>query len=330
MRSQQILLAERPSGAVLESNFRLVETELPPLEDGQLLVRNHYLSLDPYRRRRMDAARSYAPSVELGHVMVGSAVGEVIESRHAAYSAGDSVVGAFGWQSHAISNGTGIITVDPSVVPLRAYLGVVGMPGVTAHYGLLELAKPRAGETVVVSAAAGAVGSIVGQLAKLHGARAVGIAGGAAKCAHVVDDLGFDACVDYRASDFLDQLARATPNGIDIDFENVGGAVMDSVLARLNPFARVTLCGVISNYDGAGYGLQNYPALLTNRVRLQGFIISDHMQYWPGALKELATLVAGNKLVYRETIAEGLHNAPRAFLGMLAGANTGKQLVKLL
>lgn len=330
VRTQQIVLAARPSGAVEESNFRLVETELPPLQDGQLLVRVHYLSVDPYQRRRLDAGPSYAPSVELEHVIVGGTVGEVLESKHPSYQVGDFVVASLGWQTHAISDGTGMIKVDPKIVPLPAYLGVVGMPGVTAHYGLLELANPRAGETVVVSAAAGAVGSVVGQLAKLRGCRAVGIAGGTEKCTYVVDELGFDACVDYRAPNFVEQLAEATPKGVDIDFENVGGPVMDAVLARLNTFARVTLCGLISSYEGRGYGLQNYPMLLTNRVRLHGFIISDHMPYWPGALQELAALVASGQLKYRETIAHGIENAPRAFMGMLRGENLGKQLVKLV
>jgi len=329
MRTQQIVLAARPSGAVDESNFRMVETELPDLADGQVLVRVHYLSLDPYMRRRLDAAPSYAPSVELDQVIVGGTVGEVIESKHQGFAVGEFVAASLGWQTHAVSDGTAMIKVDPKIVPLSAYLGVVGMPGVTAHYGLFELANPRAGETVVVSAAAGAVGSVVGQLAKLRGCRAVGIAGGPAKCAHVVDELGFDACVDYRAPDFAEQLANATPKGIDVDFENVGGPVMDAVLARLNTFARITLSGHISSYDGAGYGLKNYPALLTNRVRLHGFIISDHMAYWPSAREELATLVASDKLRYRETVAEGIENAPRAFLGMLRGENLGKQLVRL-
>jgi len=330
VRTEQVVLASRPTGAVSEENFRPVETELPELADGQVLVRVHYLSLDPYMRRRLDAGPSYAPSVELGQVIVGGTVGEVLESKHHGFSAGDFVVASLGWQTHAISDGTAMIKVDPKIVPLPAYLGVVGMPGVTAHYGLFELANPRSGETVVVSAAAGAVGSVVGQLAKLRGCRAVGIAGGPAKCAHVVEELGFDACVDYRAPDFVEQLAAATPNGIDVDFENVGGPVMDAVLARLSPFARVTLCGLISAYDGKGYGLQNYPTLLTNRVRLHGFIISDHMAYWPGALQELAALVASEKLRHRETVAEGLANAPRAFIGMLRGENLGKQLVKLV
>ncbi len=329
MLTQQIVLAKRPSGAVEEANFRLVERELPPLVDGQLLVRVHYLSLDPYMRRRLDAGPSYAPPVEIDHVIVGGTVGEVIESKHAGFAVGEFVVAPLGWQTHAISDGTSLTKVDPKI-PLSAYLGVVGMPGVTAHYGLFELGNPRSGETVVVSAAAGAVGSVVGQLAKLRGARAVGIAGGPAKCAHVVNELGFDACVDYRADDFVAQLAAATPNGVDIDFENVGGPVMDAVIRRLNPFARIALCGVISNYDGAGYGLESYPLLLTNRVRLHGFIISDHLPYWPSALQELATLVVAGKLRYHETIAEGLPNAPRAFIGMLRGANLGKQIVKLV
>jgi len=309
--------------------FSLVERELPPLSEGQVAIAVRFLSVDPYMRRRLDDGPSYAPKVELGAVMIGGAVGEVVESRNQRFAPGDWVVGSLGWQTLALSDGSGLRKIDPSLSPASLYLGVVGMPGVTAHYGLHTIGAPKAGETVVVSAAAGAVGSVVGQLAKLRGCRAVGIAGGARKCAHVVEDLGFDACVDYRDPAFVDRLREATPNGVDVSFENVGGPVMDAVLARLAPFARIPLCGLISEYDGAGAGLRNYPMLLTQRVRVQGFIITDHLDVWPSALSELAALVRQGKLRYHETVVEGLEQAPRALIGLLHGENLGKQIVRL-
>jgi NADPH-dependent curcumin reductase CurA len=235
-----------------------------------------------------------------------------------------------GWQEYAITNANGMMKVEGGIVPLSTYLGAVGMPGVTAWYGLLDIGQPKAGETVVVSAAAGAVGSVVGQLAKQRGCRAVGIAGGKSKCDYVVEELGFDACVDYRDENVNEAFKAATPDGIDIYFENVGGKILDMVLRRLNAFARIPLCGVISQYNEIEpYGVKNFAALLTNRVRLEGFIVSDHMERWPLALGELGQLVATGKLKYRETIAEGLDNAPSAFIGLLKGENFGKQLVKL-
>jgi NADPH-dependent curcumin reductase CurA len=323
---KQVRLKSRPSGWVDESNFEIVEVETPQIGDGQLLVKNLWLSLDPYMRGRMSDAKSYAAKVELGQVMVGGTVAEVIESRHAKFAAGDIVVGSLGWQEYAASDGRGLLKVD---APSPIYLGVVGMPGVTAWYGLLEIGQPKAGETVVVSAAAGAVGSVVGQLAKLRGCRAVGIAGGDRKCRYVVEELGFDACVDYRGN-LREELAAATPNGIDIYFENVGGQVLEEVARRLNPFARIPLCGLVSQYNETRpHGLDNLSALLTNRVRLQGFIVSDHMDRWPAALSELGQLVRDGKLKYHQTVVEGLANAPRAFIGLLKGENLGKMLVKL-
>ncbi|HKC44607.1 MAG TPA: NADP-dependent oxidoreductase, partial [Burkholderiales bacterium] len=297
---------------------------------GQFLVRNRWLSLDPYMRGRMDAKKSYAKHVELGEVMVGGAVGEVIESRHPAFKPGDFVNGAFGWQEYALSDGAGARKVDPSRAPLSYYLGVLGMPGVTAWMGLLDIAQPKAGETVVVSAASGAVGSVVGQLARIKGCRAVGIAGGRAKCDYTVGELGFDACADYKAGDLGESLQAAAPKGVDVHFENVGGEVLDAVLAAMNPFSRITICGLVSQYNATEpYGVRNFRSILTNRIRVQGFIVSDRMELWPRALDELAGWIAEGKIRYRETVARGLANAPRAFIGMLRGDNLGKQLVAL-
>ncbi|BAN23140.1 NADP-dependent oxidoreductase [Caballeronia insecticola] len=328
--NRQILLVSRPQGEASVSNFKLVETPLAPLAEGEVRVRNHYLSLDPYMRGRMDDAKSYAAPQPLNEVMIGGTVGVVTESRNAAFKAGDSVVGMFGWQEYGTSDGRGLNKVDASHVPLSAYLGAVGMPGVTAWYGLNRIIEPKAGETVAVSAASGAVGSVVGQLAKAAGCRVVGIAGGAEKCRYVVDTLGFDACVDYKASKLHDDLKVAAPNGIDGYFENVGGEVLDAVLARMNAFGRIALCGMISGYDGAPLPLKAPRFLLTQRLKLQGFIVSEHMEVWPQALKELGERVASKKLHFRESIAEGLDNAPEAFLGLLRGKNFGKQLVKLV
>ncbi len=335
--NQQIHLVSRPTAEAVAENFRLIEAELPDLGDGQVLVRHHYLSLDPYMRGRMNDAKSYAPPQALNTVMQGGTVGEVVASRHAGYAVGDRVVGFGGWQQFSVVDaGTpGVLrTVDTTQVPLSAYLGAVGMPGVTAWYGLARICRPVAGKTVAVSAASGAVGSAVGQLAKARGCRAVGIAGGADKCRYVVDELGFDACIDYKAHQdpkaLYEALKAATPDGVDAHFENVGGAVLDAVLARMNPFGRIALCGMISGYDGAPIPLKQPQLILTNRLTIEGFIVSEHMEVWPEALKELGTMVASGRLKYRETVAHGLASAPQAFLGLLKGRNFGKQLVKLI
>jgi NADPH-dependent curcumin reductase CurA len=330
MKNLQVLLASRPQGWVSEENFRIVEADIPRANDGEVLVRNLYLSLDPYMRMRMDAGKSYAPPVEVGEVMVGGGVGEVMDSRDPRFFKGDIVTGRFGWQLFAAVPGTGLRKVDAAAAPISTALGVVGMPGVTAWYGLLKIGEPKAGETVVVSAAAGAVGSVVGQIAKLKGCRAVGIAGGAEKCRYVTGRLGFDACVDYKSASFESDLGTAVPGGIDIYFENVGGRILDAMLPRLNAFSRIPFCGYVSEYNpGAGYGVRNLRQLLVSRSRLQGFIISEHLDVWEQALKELAGWVAAGKLAYHETVTEGLENAPGAFIGMLQGKNLGKQLVKL-
>ncbi len=329
MRNRQIVLASRPKGGVEESNFRMVEAEVPPVPEGAVLTRVRWLSLDPYMRGRMDEGPSYAAPQPLGEVMVGGTVMEVLESRHLSLRAGDMVVGMAGWQEYQVADGGTLRKIDTSVVPASAWLGCVGMPGVTAWYGLGRIGEPMAGETVVVSAAAGAVGSVVGQLAKLAGCRAVGVAGGPAKCEHVVRELGFDACVDYKAPSFREDLKAATPKRIDVVFENVGGAVLDAALARINPFGRVAICGLIAGYDGQDLALRNVRAILVNRLRVQGFIVSDHVALWPQALAELAGHVAGKRITWHETVAEGLERAPAALMGMLKGANLGKQLVKL-
>ncbi|CAG4920515.1 NADP-dependent oxidoreductase [Paraburkholderia saeva] len=328
--NRQILLASRPQGAASVDNFRLVETPLKLLADGEVRVRNHYLSLDPYMRGRMNDSKSYAQPQPLDEVMIGGTVGEVVESNNAKFAAGDKVVGMFGWQEFGTSDGKGIQKVDTTHVPLSAYLGPVGMPGVTAWYGLNRIIAPKAGETVVVSAASGAVGTVVGQLAKLAGCRAIGIAGGEEKCRYVVETLGFDACVDYKAGNLYKDLKAVTLDGVDGYFENVGGEVLDVTLARMNAFGRIALCGMIAGYDGAPLPLKHPALMLTQRLLVQGFIVSEHMDVWPEALKQLGTLVATKKLQYRESIAQGIENAPEAFLGVLKGKNFGKQLVKLI
>ena len=328
--NMQVLLANRPVGWVKESDFRIVETPIPTAGEGQVLVKNLYLSLDPYMRGRMNDAKSYAAKVEIGAVMTGETVGEVIQSAIPHFKVGETVVGRVGWQHYAVSDGKDLRKVDPKLAPLSTYLGVVGMPGVTAWIGLLDIGQPKPGETVVVAAASGAVGSAVGQLAKIKGCRAVGIAGGPEKCAYVVKELGFDACIDHRAGDLPKTLAAATPKGIDVYFENVGGAILDAVLARCNPFARIPLCGMIADYNAVErYGVKNLMAAVGSRIKLQGFIVTDHLDRWPEALAQLGQWVKDGKLKYRETVTQGLENAPKAFIGLLKGENFGKQVVKL-
>ncbi len=327
--NHQILLASRPEGAVSAANFRLVETPLVPLEDGQVRVRNHFLSLDPYMRGRMNDTKSYTAAQALDAVMLGGTVGEVVESRNAGWQPGDKVVAGFGWQEYGTSDGAGMQKVDDTQVPLSAYLGSVGMPGVTAWYGLNRICAPKAGETVAVSAASGAVGSVVGQLAKRHGCRVVGIAGGPDKCGYVVEELGFDACLDYKAGALDAGLKAAAPDGIDGYFDNVGGTVLDAVMAQMNPFGRIAICGAISGYDGQPMTMATPRLILVSRLRLEGFIVSEHLDEWPAALEELGGLVASGQLKFRESVAQGLASAPEAFMGLLKGRNFGKQLVKL-
>jgi NADPH-dependent curcumin reductase CurA len=337
LTNRQIHLVSRPAGEPSVDNFKLVEAPVAPLEDGEVLVRNHYLSLDPYMRGRMNESKSYAQPQPLNEVMIGGTVGEVVESRNAHFKAGDKVVGMGGWQAYqrVNANQRGVLQkVDTTHIPLSAYLGAVGMPGVTGWYGLVKIINPQAGETVVVSAASGAVGGAVGQLAKARGCRVVGLAGGPAKCEAVVKELGFDACIDYKAYPDLRALSKALkeacPDGIDGYFENVGGMILDAVMLRANAFSRIAFCGMIAGYNGQPIPMANPALILVNRMKLEGFIVSEHMEVWPEALKELGGMVASGQFKYRETVAEGLAAAPEAFLGLLKGKNFGKQLVKLV
>ena len=335
--NRQILLDNRPEGEATTGNFKLVTTDTPALKDGEVLVRNHYLSLDPYMRGRMNDSKSYAASQPLGEVMIGGTVGEVAESQNPKFAGGDKVVGMGGWQEYSVVDGNApgmLRKVDTTHVPLSFYLGAVGMPGVTAWYGLVKIIAPKPGATVVVSAATGAVGSAFAALAKARGLRVVGIAGGPEKCKYAVEELHFDECIDYRQHPDVKTMSKALkdacPNGIDGYFENVGGYILDAVLLRTNAFARIALCGMIAGYDGQPLPLQNPALILVNRLTIEGFIVSEHMEVWPEALKELGTLVATGKLKPRETIAEGIESAPEALLGLLKGKNFGKQLVKLI
>jgi NADPH-dependent curcumin reductase CurA len=327
---QRIVLASRPSGEVTPENFRLETVPVPTITEGQVLIRNHFLSLDPYMRVRMDDVKNYAAPQALNETMIGGTVGEIIASKNPQFQIGDKVIGMMGWAEMGVSDGSLLRKLDTTHIPLSAYLGAVGMPGMTAWYGLTQIMQAKEGETIVVSAASGAVGSVVGQLAKLRGCRAVGIAGGLEKCTYVVNELGFDACIDYKTGNLEEQLAAATPNSIDAIFENVGGASFDACLARVNPFARIALCGMIAGYDGGDMSIHNARILLSMRVTLRGFIISEHLDLWPQGLKELGTLVAQGKLKFRESIAPNLAAAPEAFIGLLKGKNLGKQLVRLI
>jgi NADPH-dependent curcumin reductase len=330
MENRRVVLASRPVGWVSEQNFRLESAPLPQPAAGEVLVKNLWLSLDPYMRGRMNEGKSYAAKQEIGEVMIGGTVGEVVESKNPKFAAGDKVLGMLGWQQYGLSDGKGLNKIDASRVPMSAYLGVLGMPGVTAWVGLLDICQPKAGETVVVSAASGAVGSVAGQIAKLKGCRAIGIAGGRQKCDYVVKDLGFDACVDYKAGTLNEDLKAAVPGGIDCYFENVGGEILDAVLRRMNPFSRIAVCGLVSQYNATEpYGVKTFQSILTNRIKVQGFIVSDRMELWAKALPELVGWVATGKIKYRESVTQGLENAPKALIGLLKGENFGKQLVKL-
>jgi NADPH-dependent curcumin reductase CurA len=334
---QRIVLAERPKGAVNPSHFRLetiLQANMDSLMADEVLVKNLYLSLDPYMRGRMSLAKSYAEAQALNETMLGATVGAVVASKHARFQIGDFVLGMLGWAEMGVANGNVLrrIDADPQI-PLTAYLGILGMPGVTAWYGVHEVLQAKAGQTLVVSAASGAVGSVVGQLAKLRGCRVVGIAGGPEKCSYVLDKLGFDVCIDYQQSPNKQKLSAslnvAIPNGIDLLFENVGSMVFDASLACLNPHAKIALCGMIAGYNGGAYPLNNINKLLIMRANLQGFIITEHMEVWPQALQELTVLFKQKKIMCHETVALGLASAPEAFIGLFNGTNLGKQLVRL-
>ena len=336
VQSTRIVLASRPDGAPTTDNFRLEVVSLPELSEGQVLIRVIYLSLDPYMRGRMSTAESYADPVEIDEVMVGGTVGQVVESRHPQFSAGDYVLAYAGWQSHAVVDGRHLRKLDPAAAPLSTAVGVLGMPGFTAYSGLLKIGQPKAGETVVVAAASGPVGSAVGQIAKVKGARAVGIAGGPEKCAYVLEKLGFDAVVDHRAPDFAEQLRAAVPDGIDVYFENVGGAVAAAVLPLLNLYARVPVCGLIAQYNdtAAPEGPDRLPGFFTRvlvkSLTIRGFIQSEFVpEMFADFQRDVAAWIAEGRFAYREDFVEGIENAPSAFIGLLEGRNFGKLVVRV-
>jgi NADPH-dependent curcumin reductase len=333
--ARRIVLASRPVGDPKPSDFRLEEAPVPQPGPGQVLLKTKWLSLDPYMRGRMSDAPSYAKPVGIDEVMEGGTVSEVAASNNDKFAKGDTVLGHTGWQSHAVSNGAGLRKLDPKLAPISTALGVLGMPGMTAYTGLLEIGAPKAGETVVVSAASGAVGANVGQIARIKGARAVGIAGGPDKCNYVKNELGFDDCVDHRDPDLPEKLKAACPKGIDVYFENVSGAVWDAVFPLLNPFARIPVCGLIAQYSATESPEMKYKtsqifrAILTKRLNIRGFIVSDFAAKHADFLRDVAQWIKDGKIKYREDIAEGLENAPEAFMGLLKGKNFGKQLVRV-
>jgi NADPH-dependent curcumin reductase CurA len=329
---RRIVLVRRPPGEPAESDFRIEEVPTPQPGPGQVLVRVIYLSLDPYMRGRMRDQASYAAPVGIGEVMTGGTVGEVVASQHPGFKVGDIVEERLGWQEYGLSNGAGLRKIDPSLAPISTANGVLGMPGMTAYFGLFEVGQPKAGETVVVSAASGAVGQVVGQLAKIAGCRAVGIAGGARKCAFVKDTLGLDACIDYKAGgDLAAAVKAACPGGVDVYFDNVGGPVSDAVLANLNFFARVSLCGSISQYNAEApeLGPRLFGTFVGRRVTMRGFIVSDFMPKFGSAMRQMGQWVRSGRIKYKEDIVEGLEKAPRAFIGLLRGENFGKLQVKV-
>jgi NADPH-dependent curcumin reductase CurA len=325
----QVLLDHRPTGKMSPANFRIVETPVPAPGPGEVLVRHTFLSLDPYMRGRLSDAKSYAKPQELGAVMGGGTVGIVEASNNPRFKTGDAVVGMGGWQRYAVSDGAMLRVVDAKAVPIQAYLGSLGMPGVTAWYGLNRIIAPKAGETVLVSAATGAVGSVVGQLAKLAGARTIGVAGGPEKCAYAMKELGYDACVDHKSPNFAAELTAALRGGIDGLFENVGGEPFQIAMGRINDFARIAICGLIASYEGALTTLPDMRIFLIKRFKMEGFIVSDHMDLWPKAIGELVSLAAAKKLIWRETIRDGLENTPQALIDLLHGQNFGKMLVRV-
>jgi len=336
---QRIVLVSRPKGMPTEENFELQTLPQPSpdsLGEDEVLVSNHYLSLDPYMRGRMSALKSYAPSQLLNETMIGATAGEVVASNYAGLKKGDTVTGHLGWAEMGVINGQQLRRIDTENIPLSAHLGILGMPGVTAWYGVNVILNAQPGQTLLVSAAGGAVGSVVGQLAKLKGCRVVGIAGGAEKCRHAIEHQGFDACIDYKQmgskdldKEFVLALSQAAPEGIDLLFENVGSSGFDAALACLNPHAKIALCGMVAGYNSRAEPLKNAGKLLTMRATLQGFIITEQLDSWPQAIAELTELVINKKLACRETVAAGLAAAPGAFIGMLNGQNLGKQLVRL-
>lgn len=334
--NRQLVLAERPKGEPTQDTLTLIEGDIPNAGDNQMLLRTQYLSLDPYMRGRMSDAKSYADPVAIGGVMIGGTVAQVVTSHVDGFASGDWVLSFNGWQDYALSDGTGVTKLDPSAGHLSWALGILGMPGFTAWAGLTQIGEPKAGETIVVAAATGPVGATVGQIGKLLGCRVVGIAGGTDKCAYAVDDLGFDACIDHKADGFAETLASATPDGIDVYFENVGGKVLDAVLPRLNPNARVPVCGLVSQYNATklpdGPDRMNWlmGQILRNKIKMQGFIIFDDFGHLYGEFaKEMGGWIESGKIKYREEIIDGLENAPAAFIGLLNGENFGKRVIRV-
>jgi len=333
MTNKQIVLTARPVGFPKDSDFKLIESPIPNAGDGQILVQSIFVSVDPYMRGRMNDVRSYAAPVAIGGVMGGGAVGKVIQSNNTSFKEGDIVEGMFGWQEYAVSNGQGVRKIDPSLAPISTALGILGMPGLTAYFGLLEIGKPRPGETVVVSGAAGAVGSVVGQIAKIKNCRAVGIAGADDKVAYLTGELGFDAALNYKTvDDYYAKLKELCPNGIDVYFDNVGGAITDAVFRLINTKARISICGQISQYNLEKVELAPrsiLTSLLVKQARAEGFLVFQFADRYPEALGQMAQWLNEGKLKYAEDIEEGIENTPRAFMAMLKGRNTGKQLVKV-
>jgi hypothetical protein len=330
--NRKITLASRPVGMPKEADFKLVEAPVLDPNPGELLVKSLYISVDPYMRGRLRDAKSYADPVEIGGVMVGGAVGEVVASHNPRFAAGDVVQGEFGWQAYVISNGKGVRKIDPEIAPISTSLGVLGMPGLTAYFGLLDIGQPKSGETVVVSGAAGAVGSLVGQIAKIKGCRAVGIAGTDDKVHHLVDELGFDGAFNYKTTkNYVEKLKELCPKGIDVYFDNVGGAVTDAVIPLLNTGARMAICGQISQYnqEKPEPGPRWLWALIVKQARAEGFLVFQFADKYQQGITEMAGWIKAGKLKYREDIVEGLENLPKAFIGMLGGDNTGKRLVKV-
>jgi len=333
-QAKRIVLASRPVGEPKSSDFRIEETPVPTPAAGEVLLRMIWLSLDPYMRMRMNDGPSYATPVPVGGVMEAGTVNEVIASNNPDFAKGDIVLARAGWQTHALSDGKGLAKIDPKLAPISTAVGVLGMPGMTAYTGLLDIGKPQAGETVVVAAASGAVGSAVGQIAKIKGARMVGIAGGKDKCEHVKKDLGFDECLDHRETDLAAKLKFACPKGIDVYFENVGGAVFEAVFPLLNDFARVPVCGRIAHYSDTQAVAPKWAAammhsVLTKRLNIRGFIVSDFAARRGDFLRDMSQWVREGKVKYKEFVTDGLDNAPTAFMGLLKGANFGKQLVRV-
>ncbi len=328
--NHQIRLKSRPTGEPTAANFEAADGQMPEPKDGEVLRRTIYLSLDPYMRGRMSDAASYAAPVKLGEVMGGHTVSQVVESRNPEFTTGDFVTGYDGWQTYAVSSGKDLRKLDPRAVPISTAIGVLGMPGMTAFVGLMDIGQPKPGETVVVSAASGAVGAVVGQLAKINGCRTVGVAGSSDKCRYVVEELGFDACVNYKTDDLVPALKAACPGGVDIYFENVGGAVFAAILRVINKGARIPLCGLISEYNATGNPAgPNLRPLLVQRATIKGFIVSDHPDRAPAFLQEVAPLVMSGRIKFREDIVDGLDHAPTAFIGLLAGKNFGKLMVRV-